>query len=493
VPEASPWVWLLAALVGVVLLVAVLSGWHVRVLRRQLQERDQALADSLQAMRQQWDAAQLPVRLGSVSDAVARLDRTAQAGLQAEAQQAGALQAVQQQMTSLQGGLGQSFEALRTGVDQRLGDAQAQSIQARAELAASQLALRQELQASLSAQLASLAQGLALNADGLRNALNERLAAIQADNAQQLEQMRKTVDERLQSTLEQRLGESFRLVSERLEQVHKGLGEMQSLASNVGDLKRVMTNVKTRGTWGEVQLQAILEQMLAPDQYARNVKTVPGSDDMVECAVRLPGRGADAPVWLPIDSKFPLEDYLRLLQAQDDADKPAMQQAGQALESALRAEAKKIRTKYVSPPATTDFAVMYLPSESLFAEALRRPGLAEAIQNDHRVMLAGPANLAAMLNSLQMGFKTLVIEKRSSEVWNLLGQVKTEFGKFGEVVEATRKSIDAAARKFDDVGVRTRAIERRLRDVQEELDAPAADTMTSRDASVTATGAALPR
>jgi len=325
----------------------------------------------------------------------------------------------------------------------------------------------------VSQQLTGLVQGSQHNAEQLRTALNERLGAIQADNATKLEEMRRTVDEKLHATLEQRLGESFKQVSDRLEQVHKGLGEMQTLAGSVGDLKRVMTNVKSRGTWGEMQLGAIIDNVLTPDQFARNVKTVPGSDELVEFAIRLPGRNDEHPVWLPIDSKYPVEQYQRLMDAQDAADKAAIQSAGNAFETSIKLEAKKIFAKYVSPPHTTDFAVLYLPTEGLFAEVMRRPGLVEAVQNDCRVMITGPANLAAMLNSLQMGFKTLAIEKRSSEVWSLLGMVKTEFAKFGDVVEATKKSIDAAAKKFDEVGVRTRAIQRKLRDVQ---DLPAPET-----------------
>ena len=338
------------------------------------------------------------------------------------------------------------------------------------------------LQDAVSQQLGAMAQGSAQNAEALRGALNERLAAIQADNTSKLEEMRRTVDEKLHATLEQRLGESFKLVSDRLEQVHKGLGEMQTLAGSVGDLKRVMTNVKTRGTWGEMQLGAIIENVLTPDQFARNVKAVPGSDELVEFAIRLPGRNDEKPVWLPIDSKYPVEQYQRLLDAQDAADKAAILSAGNAFETSIKLEAKKIFSKYVSPPHTTDFAVLYLPTEGLFAEVIRRPGLVEAVQNDCRVMITGPANLAAMLSSLQMGFKTLAIEKRSSEVWGVLGSVKTEFAKFGEIVESAKKSIDAAAKKFDDVGVRTRAIQRKLRDVQ-ELPAPTAST---------AAGTALP-
>jgi DNA recombination protein RmuC len=359
------------------------------------------------------------------------------------------------------------FEALtaatRGTLDSLKGDLHGQ-------LAAMSAALKDQLDAN-TRQLTGLVASQQQDAQALRGALNERLAAIQQDNAAKLEEMRRTVDEKLHATLEQRLGESFKLVSDRLEQVHKGLGEMQTLAGSVGDLKRVMTNVKTRGTWGEMQLGAIIDNVLTPEQFARNVKTQPGSDELVEFAIRLPGKSDEQPVWLPIDSKYPVEHYQRLLDAQEAADKGAMQAAGNAFEASIKFEAKKIFAKYVAPPYTTDFAVLYLPTEGLFAEVMRRPGLVEAVQNDCRVMITGPANLAAMLSSLQMGFKTLAIEKRSSEVWSVLGQVKTEFAKFGDVVEATRKSIDAAAKRFEQVDVRTRAIQRRLRGVQ-ELPAP---------------------
>ena len=319
-------------------------------------------------------------------------------------------------------------------------------------------------------QLARLTQSNDQRFEQLRLAVETRLAAIQNDNAKRLEEMRKTVDEKLHATLEQRLGESFKLVSERLEQVHKGLGEMQTLAAGVGDLKKVLGNVKTRGTWGEVQLEALLEQLLTAEQYARNVATRPGSGERVEFAIRLPGREAgrrDAPpVWLPIDAKFPLEDYQRLLEAQERADPLAVEAAAKALETRLRDEAKKIRDKYVEPPHTTDFAILYLPTEGLYAEALRRPGLAETLQRDHRITLAGPTTLAALLNSLQMGFRTLAIERRSSEVWAVLGAVKTEFGKFGEALDATRKKLELATKSIESAGVRTRQIERKLKGVE---------------------------
>jgi len=365
---------------------------------------------------------------------------------------------------------GEQLQALAVFRTELTQTAQALKGDVQAQLEAHTQQLRHQfaaLQEAVGQQLTGLAASSQQGAEALRAALNERLAAIQQDNAAKLEEMRRTVDEKLHATLEQRLGDSFKLVSERLELVHKGLGEMQTLAAGVGDLKRVMTNVKTRGTWGELQLGAIIDNVLTPAQYEKNVKTQPGSDELVEFAIRLPGRSEEQPVWLPIDSKYPVEHYQRLVDAQDQADKGAIAAAGNAFEASIKLEAKKIFSKYVAPPYTTDFAVLYLPTEGLFAEVMRRPGLVEAVQNDCRVMITGPANLAAMLSSLQMGFKTLAIEKRSSEVWGVLGQVKTEFAKFGEVVEATRKSIDAAARRFDQVGVRTRAIQRHLRNVQE--------------------------
>lgn len=327
-------------------------------------------------------------------------------------------------------------------------------------------------------QLARLTQSNDQRFEQLRQSVETRLEAIQADNASKLDAMRRTVDEKLHATLEQRLGESFRLVSDRLEQVHKGLGEMQTLAAGVGDLKKVLTNVKTRGAWGEVQLEALLEQVLAAEQFAKNVMTRPGSGERVEFAIRLPGRAPAAggevmPVWLPIDAKFPVEDYQRLVDAQERADVSAIEQAAKALETRLRDEARKIRDKYVEPPHTTDFALLYLPTEGLYAEALRRPGLVEALQREYRISLAGPTTLTALLNSLQMGFRTLAIEKRSSEVWAVLGAVKTEFGKFGEVLEATQRKLEQATRSIESAGVRTRQIERKLRGV-EALSVPEA-------------------
>ena len=300
----------------------------------------------------------------------------------------------------------------------------------------------------------------------VRATLESQLKAIQQDNAAKLEQMRATVDEKLHNTLETRLGQSFQLVSERLEAVQRGLGEMQSLATGVGDLKRVLTNVKTRGTFGEVQLGALLEQILIPDQYAANVATIPGSAERVEYAIRLPGSSGEQPVWLPIDAKFPVEDYQRLLDAQEAADADAALAAGRALETRVREEARRIQSKYVAPPHSTDFAILFLPTEGLYAEVIRRPGLSDLLQRDYRITLAGPTTLTALLNSLQMGFRTLAIEKRSSEVWQLLAAVKTEFGKFAGVLEKTRKKLTEASNVIDQAGVRTRAIERKLRHVE---------------------------
>lgn len=317
-----------------------------------------------------------------------------------------------------------------------------------------------------SRELNRFSLGLDERFERLKMAVEGRLTAIQADNAAKLEEMRRTVDEKLHATLEQRLGESFKLVSERLEQVHRGLGEMQTLAAGVGDLKRVLTNVKSRGTWGEVQLAALLEQLLTAEQFAANVATRPGSNERVDFAIRLPGRGDGAVVWLPIDAKYPIEDYQRLLDAQERGEPLAVEEAARAIELRLKTEAKSIHEKYVAPPHTTDFALLYLPLEGLYAEALRRPGLAETLQRDFRVSLTGPTTLAAMLNSLQMGFRTLAIEQRSAEVWAVLGAVKTEFGKFGEALAHTKKKLDEASNSISKAETRTRQLTRKLRDVE---------------------------
>jgi DNA recombination protein RmuC len=314
--------------------------------------------------------------------------------------------------------------------------------------------------------------------DALRQSVEERLRALQEDNAAKLEQVRLTVDERLQGTLEARLGESFRAVSERLEQVHRGLGEMQALAAGVGDLKRVLSNVKTRGTWGEVQLGTLLEQVLAPGQYDTNVATRQGSADRVEFAIRLPGRGWSDSVWLPIDAKFPHEDYQRLVEASERGDAEGVEAAARQLETRVKQCARDIRDKYLDPPHTTDFGILFLPTEGLYAEVLRRPSLADAVQRDLRVVLAGPTTLWAILNSLQMGFRTLAIERRSSEVWTVLGTVKTQFATFGDIVGAVQKKLQEATNKMDVIARQSRTIERRLKDVQ-ELPAGTVDPSSS--------------
>jgi len=303
----------------------------------------------------------------------------------------------------------------------------------------------------------------------LKERVEKQLKEIQEKNEKKLEEMRVTVDEKLHDTLEKRLGESFKLVSERLEQVHKGLGDMQELARGVGDLKNMLTNVKTRGTWGEVQLLNLIEQILTPEQYETNVQTKKGSAERVELAVKLPGKDKEASetVWLPIDAKFPVEDYQRLQDAQEKGEMEAINEAFRGIERRIKEEARKISDKYLNPPKTTDFAIMFLPIEGLYAEALRIRGLAEFVQREYRVVLAGPTTLSALLNSLQMGFRTLAIEKRSSEVWKILSAVKTEFGKFGEVLDKTKKKLQEASNTIDAAATRTRVIERKLRDVEE--------------------------
>ena len=448
-------------IVAVVLLVALLALSIVLVVR----SRGDAFAD-------------LRNLLTGMRDDGERLER----GLRDEARAARGEQAgsMEQLRDSVQGqfaqlaqaqhvrieGFGQRLDQLTQRTDLRL-DTLRQALlddarKARDEGAQSQLALRNLIEARLTQLGENSQQRLA----EVRATLEAKLKELQIDNAKQLDAMRVTVDEKLHATLETRLGESFKLVSERLEQVHRGLGEMQGLAAGVGDLKRVLSNVRSRGLLGEVQLAALLEQLLTTDQYASNVATVPGSNERVEFAIRLPGREANAPVWLPIDAKFPREDYERLLDAQERADVDAAALAGLALERRMREEARSIRDKYISVPATTDFAILFVPTEGLYAEVIRRPGLFESLQRDYRVVVTGPTTLSATLNSLQMGFRTLAIEKRSSEVWLLLGAVKTEFGKFGTVLEKTRNQLDSVRNSIDAAGVRTRAIERKLRSVE---------------------------
>ena len=349
---------------------------------------------------------------------------------------------------------------------------------ARLELATGQ----QQFADNLGTQLRELTTRNEQRIGEMRTTLESQLKSLQADNAQKLEQMRATVDEKLHATLETRLTESFGNVTRMLAQVHQGLGDMSKLAADVGGLQRVLTNVKSRGVFGEVQLAGLLEQVFAPDQYAANVATIPGSSERVEFAVRFPGSSDDAVVWLPIDAKFPREDYERLLDAQEAANADDARTAGDALERRVRDEAKRIRGKYVSAPHTTEFAVLFLPTEGLYAEVLRRPGLFEAMQREQRITIAGPTTLLALLTSLQVGFRTVAIEQRSAEVWRILEKAKTEFGKFGDVLDNVKNKLDQASKQIEQTGVRTRAIERSLRDIDTlpgetaaQLEAPRED------------------
>lgn len=391
------------------------------------------------------------VRLATLEAALERLDRN-----------------VREESTRARGETGQHAKALRDEVGQTLSRFNESVLNRLNE----GMTLQQtQADASLQ-QLQRLTQSNEARMDKLRETIDAKLKAIQDDNGQRLEEMRKTVDEKLHATLEKRLGESFKLVGERLELVHKGLGEMQQLASGVGDLKRVLSNVKTRGILGEIQLGNILEQMLTPEQYEKNVATKPNSNERVEFAIKLPGRDQEGTVvWLPIDAKFPQEDYQRLLDAQEQANALLAEEAGRALENRIKGEAKDVAGKYLCVPRTTEFAILFLPTEGLYAEALRRPGLVEALMREHRVVITGPTTLAALLNSLQMGFHTLAIERRSSEVWSLLGTVKTEFGKFGDLLDKTSKKLHEASNSIESAARKSRTIERKLKNVQ-ALPAP---------------------
>ena len=392
-------------------------------------------------------------------------------GAEAVRTQNAQVDALAQQLTQLRGTLGDTLVAQL----QALGLTMTQQAQettrtqnAQLDALAQQLAqLRAGLSQTLTEQLQQLSEANARRIAEVRATLEQQLAQLQTSNSAKLDQMRQTVDEKLHATLEQRLGESFKQVAERLEQVHKGLGEMQTLAQGVGDLKHLLANVKTRGTFGEVQLGQLLEQVFAPEQYAEQIGTVPGSKERVDFAIRLPGRRDDgAPLWLPIDAKFPTEDYERLLDAQQRADAAGAEDAAKALERRIRLEAQNIAAKYVEPPHTTDFAILFLPTEGLYAEVLRRPGLMQALQHEHRVTLAGPTTLLAMLNSLQMGFRTLALEKRSSEVWQVLGAVKTEFVKFGGVLGDVRRQTQTVLNTLDKAQTRTNVLNRALKQVE---------------------------
>jgi DNA recombination protein RmuC len=420
------------------------------------------------AVRRDHGAA-LDARLAALAQDNERLERelraaveggSAQVRVETSARLAEVQAGLAQQMTGVAGVQGQQLFAFGEQVA-RVSEAAEAAARANREESAKQL---KDFATVMQQQLAEMNRSVQNNLADVRGTLQTQLVTLQQGNERKLDQMRATVEEKLQSTLEARLGESFRLVSERLEQVHKGLGEMQTLAAGVGDLKRVLTNVKTRGGFGEVQLGALLEQMLTRDQYDANVATRPGSRERVEYAIRLPGRGE--PCWLPIDAKFPVEDYERLHQAQERADPVAVEEAARALENRIRGEARRIREKYVEVPHTTDFALLFLPSEGLYAEVLRRPGLVETLQREQRVVITGPTTLAAILNSLQMGFRTMALEQRSAEVWQVLGAVKTEFGKFGDVLARVKDQLQAASNTIEKAETRTRQMDRALKSVE---------------------------
>jgi len=451
--------WILIALVVVLL---VLTLWLV--LRRPDDAPWRALRDELQT-HVRADVQQLE---RSLRDEVARSATATRTEL------AQTLAALQQTLLAQQGDVARTQNEQIDSFRTQLAATQQHQVDTLARNADQQAVSLQRFSQALTDQLRTLAQTNDQRLGEVRAMVESKLGAIQADNEKKLEQMRATVDEKLHATLEQRLGESFRQVADRLEQVHRGLGEMQTLAKDVGSLNRVLTNVKTRGSFGETQLGALLEEVFTPDQYARNVETVPGTNARVDFALRLPGRRDDGlPLWLPIDAKFPREDYERLLDAQERADPVAAEIAARAIELRLRAEARSISDKYIAAPHTTDFGILFVPTEGLYAEALRRPGLVEALQRDHKIMLAGPTTLLATLNSLQMGFRTLALEKRSAEVWEVLGAVKTEFASFGAVLAKTKKKLNEAANTIDEAEVRTRAMTRKLKSVEALSDSAA--------------------
>jgi DNA recombination protein RmuC len=454
-------VTLLAVFVFVALVALALG---VLALRSARQRGDVApdLRAEFDRNRTESQAAARELR-GELSESVTRLSTQVSSQMtQIATVQNNQIEAFSRQLTELTAANERRLLELRATVDAKLGEAKEDARLGREE---SGLTLRRFAD-TVNQQLVTVQQASDQRMAEMRQMVESRLESIQKDNGEKLEKMRQTVDEKLHATLEQRLGESFKTVRDQLDKVHMGIGEMQSLAAGVGDLKRVLSNVKTRGTWGEVQLENLLDQLLTRDQFEKNVETRPGSGERVEIAIRLPGRAGEGQVWLPIDSKFPVEDYERLLGAQDVGDVAGMENFSKAIETRLKVEARSIRDKYIEAPHTTDFALLFLPTEGLYAEALRRPGLSDQLQREYRVTIAGPTTLTALLNSLQMGFRTLAIEKRSSEVWQVLGAVKSEFGKFGDVLVKTREQIRRAAESIDKAEVRTRQISRKLRGVE---------------------------
>ena len=459
-----PWIAVLLAALNLL----VLLWWALRASRRAgPQEAQQQAERLLQTLRDGSERLERELR--------DEVGRSAQGTRQ---EISGTLGLFQQTLLNQQGDVARTqneqidsfriqLASLQTAVSQALQSAvSSQANQAQSSRDAQDSAFKRFAD-TLNEQLRLLSEANERRLIEVRGAVEQRLTALQQGNEAKLEQMRLTVDEKLHATLEQRLGESFKQVADRLEQVHKGLGEMQLLAKDVGSLNRVLSNVKTRGIFGEVQLAGLLEQVFTPEQYASNVETVPGSGARVEFAVKLPGRRDDGlPMWLPIDAKFPREDHERLLDAQDRADVPAAEAAAKAIEARLRLEARTIKEKYIAAPHTTDFAILFLPTEGLYAEALRRPGLMESLQREYKVMLAGPTTLLATLNSLQMGFRTLALEQRSAEVWEVLGAVKTEFAKFGDVLAKTKKKLDEASNTIDQAQTRANVMNRKLKSVE---------------------------
>lgn len=455
--------WLVVALCGVTLLLVV---WLL--VRRNddaaLQRAVEAISQSARADSERLEREMRDEVARSGSGTRQEIGHTLAAFQQTLLAQAGDVARTQnEQIDSFRTQLAATQQAVSGALQ---GVVNAQSQQAQASRDAQDAAFRRFGDA-IGEQLRALSDTNERRLLEVRNTVEQRLAALQADNEKKLEQMRATVDEKLQATLETRLTASFQQVAERLEQVHKGLGDMRDLARDVGSLNRVLTNVKTRGVFGEVQLAGLLEQVLTPEQYATNVETLPQTGARVEFAIRLPGRREDgAPLWLPIDAKFPREDYERLVEAQERADPAAVEASAKAIEVRLRAEARTLREKYVAPPHTTDFGIMFVPTEGLYAEALRRPGLVESLQREHKVMLAGPTTLLATLSSLQMGFRSLALEKRSAEVWEVLGAVKTEFAKFGDVLDKTQQKLKEASDTIDRAKTRTNVMTRKLKSVE---------------------------
>jgi DNA recombination protein RmuC len=426
-------------------------------------EQAMRLADAVKFLEQKFEA------LKSATEA--KLETSSQ-------QQSGVMKDLSKELTTTLGKLieqtDKKWDALKSSVETKLE-----------ALGQQQGGALKDSRTELTATLSKMAEQTDKKLGELKGTVEAKLTQIQTDNSAKLEEMRKTVDEKLQGTLEKRLGESFKMVSDRLEQVHSGLGEMKTLAADVGNLQKVLTNVKTRGTWGEVQLGNLLDQILTPEQYARNVKTNPAGSELVEFAIKLPGRDEDGdkPVWLPIDAKFPKEDYERLVDASERNDAEAEESAKKSLEARVRSQARDIRDKYLAPPHTADFGLLYLPTEGLYAEVLRRPGLADSIQREYRIVVVGPTTLAALLNSLQMGFRTLAIQQRSSEVWKVLGAVKTDFGKFGDLLDGIKKKLDETGNTIEKAAHRSRQLEKKLKKVEAlpvaETAALLADVQTS--------------